>query len=248
MSKLKVIYEPKGKAREYAELAINLFNGCRNECEYCYAPSIMHTNAENFHSKIEPRKNIINKIEHDAAILSGDSREIFLCFTCDPYSYGSEFYTTTTEALEILLDYGLNINILSKGGNRTLRDFDLLVSHKNQVRIGASLVFIDDAYSFNYETFAAPTSERCEVLHKYYKFGIKTWASLEPIWSADNTCKIIELTHSYIDTYKIGKLNYHPHAAEIDWYKTIPKIVETCKSNKVDYTIKNETVKYITKD
>ena len=31
---MKPIYEPKGKAREYADLALNIYTGCPNGCEY----------------------------------------------------------------------------------------------------------------------------------------------------------------------------------------------------------------------
>ena len=29
---MKIIYEPKGKAKEYADLAINLYKGCTHGC------------------------------------------------------------------------------------------------------------------------------------------------------------------------------------------------------------------------
>ena len=32
----KCIYKPEGKAGEYSEWACNLYNGCTNECDYCY--------------------------------------------------------------------------------------------------------------------------------------------------------------------------------------------------------------------
>ena len=32
----KLIYQPKGKAREYSPWACNLYNGCTNNCTYCY--------------------------------------------------------------------------------------------------------------------------------------------------------------------------------------------------------------------
>ena len=35
---MNAIYEPKGAAREYAELACNLYTGCNHGCLYCYAP------------------------------------------------------------------------------------------------------------------------------------------------------------------------------------------------------------------
>ena len=36
---MSIIYEPRGKAREYAELAVNLYKGCAHACIYCYAPA-----------------------------------------------------------------------------------------------------------------------------------------------------------------------------------------------------------------
>lgn len=32
----KAIYQPRGKAREYSPWACNFFNGCSNDCDYCY--------------------------------------------------------------------------------------------------------------------------------------------------------------------------------------------------------------------
>ena len=36
---MSIIYEPKGKAREYSPLAVNLYRGCSHGCLYCYANS-----------------------------------------------------------------------------------------------------------------------------------------------------------------------------------------------------------------
>jgi DNA repair photolyase len=32
----KAIYQPAGKAAEYAEYACNFYVGCSNQCTYCY--------------------------------------------------------------------------------------------------------------------------------------------------------------------------------------------------------------------
>lgn len=35
---MNVIYEPKGRAKEYADLALNDYIGCENACVYCLHP------------------------------------------------------------------------------------------------------------------------------------------------------------------------------------------------------------------
>jgi len=245
MTKLQAIYEPTGRAKEYADLALNLFNGCDHTCAYCYAPKLLHIKPGEFHSAVTPRKDILTKIEHDAKKLEGDKREILLCFTCDAYSKGAMQHNTTTGALRVLLEHGLNVNILTKGGSRSLHDFELLKQYKDQVTMGSSLVFNDDEDSLKYEPNAAVTSDRCRALYQYHCAGFKTWVSFEPVWSAHDVCELIEETWTYIDHYKIGKLNYHPHAKDVSWPETIRQIIIQCKINEVDYMLKKDTARYL---
>ena len=61
---MNVIYEPKGRAREYSELACNLYRGCTHGCRYCYAPATMRTTGEKWHGKAEPRKGVLRLLEN----------------------------------------------------------------------------------------------------------------------------------------------------------------------------------------
>ena len=60
-----VIYEPKGAAREYSELACNLYTGCDHRCGYCYAPGALRMTREAFGSPT-PKKTIIERLTKDA--------------------------------------------------------------------------------------------------------------------------------------------------------------------------------------
>ena len=59
---MRVVYEPKGRAREYSELACNLYRGCVHGCRYCYAPACMRTTGEKWHARAEARP----KVDHAA--------------------------------------------------------------------------------------------------------------------------------------------------------------------------------------
>jgi DNA repair photolyase len=65
---MRVIYLPKGRALEYAPLAVNLYNGCPHGCRYCYAPAMMHTTRKAWHVAAVPRKGILDALELEAAL------------------------------------------------------------------------------------------------------------------------------------------------------------------------------------
>lgn len=89
---MKPIYEPKGKAKEYGDYALNIYTGCPHRCYYCFAPSVLRRDREKFHSDVRPRDGIVEatKAQLEREKIAG--KTIHLCFTCDPYPTG---YDTT---------------------------------------------------------------------------------------------------------------------------------------------------------
>jgi DNA repair photolyase len=88
---MNVIYEPKGRAREYAPLACNLYMGCTHGCKYCYAPACMHKKPEEWHQAARARgENVLELFERDCARLAkeradDETRRVLFCFLSDPY-------------------------------------------------------------------------------------------------------------------------------------------------------------------
>ena len=243
MKKLKVIYEPRGKAKEYAELAASLFKTCYHGCVYCYAPHVLRIRPDEFFAPAKARKNIISKLKSDAEYLKsiGERREILLCFTSDLYqSESKECRDTTRTALSTLLEAGLNVTILTKGGERSLADFDLFESHKDQFRYGVTLTFASDKDCLRYEPHADVTSNRIMALKTFHEKGIRTWVSIEPAWSAMDTLEIIDRTHEFVDVYKIGKMNYHPHSLAVDWPQYAKTVIIRLKELGKDYYLKED--------
>ena len=234
----KVIYEPSGKAKEYSDFAVNLFTGCSHGCTYCYAPNVLHRKPEDFHANVQPRPGILDKLRKEAPAHKG--KEVLLCFTCDPYCPEERKFGVTREAITILQAAGVGVNILTKSGDLPSRDFDLLHLCPDLSRIGATLTFSDAINSLEFEPKASLPDDRIAMLNEAHDIGLPTWASLEPVIDPEQTLNLINLTHSFVDYYKIGKWNYDKRANDIDWADFLRRAVKLLDSLGAEYYIKKD--------
>ncbi len=224
---MPIIYEPKGKAREYAPLALNLYRGCAHGCKYCYAPRVLKADRIDFHSPalVRPRP-ILRDLEREAAKLAGDEREILLSFTSDPYQPIETDIGITRAALKILMSNNLTVTILTKGGSWGLtRDVELLTRNPANAW-SVTLTFDDPLPSRAWEPYAALPNNRIESLRLAKRAGLKTWVSFEPVIDPEAVYRLLDRTHEFVDLYKVGKLNYHPLADQIDWRRFRGEIEE----------------------
>lgn len=224
---MKPIYEPKGKAKEYGDLALNIYTGCPHRCYYCFAPNVLHRDREKFHSCVEPRPNIVEETRKQIEREGITDKLIHLCFTCDPYptSYDT---TVTREIIKVIKESGNHVQILTKGSGA--RDFDLLDSDD-----WYGITFT--GYSTSQGLIGATETERMIDLCRAKSRGIKTWVSFEPVLNAEAVLDCILSCHPWIDKVKIGKLNYYP--SDIDWKKFGEEVELLCKELGVDYYIKD---------
>lgn len=240
---MKVIYTPKGKAKEYSPLALNLYNGCSNGCRYCYVPVYCRKNREKFKNNITVRKDVLKKLEMDCQELEGDSRPILMCFTSDPYQVAEETYRITRQAIKILNKYGLNFQILTKSGSRAEEDFDL---YKKGDTYAVTLTFDNIGDSRKYEPKADIPEQRIKSLINAKKKKITTWVSLEPVVFTDQSLNLIGLTYQFVDLFKIGKLNGYPEIEnKINWKQFGLKTIEKLRRYNKDYYIKKDLEKYL---
>lgn len=240
----KIIYKPYGKAGEYADYAVNLYNGCSHGCTYCYAPMIMHKNKEDF-IKAGQRKCLIANLQKDIAYLSSRKEQVksvFLCFTCDPYQPIESEFGITRWAIQLLHDAGISVMILTKGGLRAIRDFDLLT---NRDQFGVTLTCDIPGESKLWEPGAGMPEHRIQSLKTAHDKGIRTWVSLEPVIYPDSTLNLIKQTHSFVDMYKVGILNYHPLTQKIDWPKFGHEVIALLDSLGKKYYIKKDLQEYV---
>jgi hypothetical protein len=167
----------------------------------------------------------------------GSGKRVLLCFTCDPYGPGDT--SVTREAIQILHRYGLGVEILTKGGMRAARDFDILLT--NMDAFASTLTFYVDRDSLEWEPGAAMFEDRFRAIRLAHLRGIPTWVSLEPVIDPHQALMIITETHEYVDLYKVGCLNYYPLVAEaIDWPKFGWEVVAVLESLGTCYYLKRD--------
>jgi DNA repair photolyase len=200
----------------------------------------MHMKDNEF-AKPEERKDFLARLERDAAIVK-PAEPVLLSFACDPYSQFETEHGITRNAIEILHRHGHKVSILTKGGSRALRDLDLLGEGD---RFGSTLTFVKTEDSLSWEPRAALPDDRIDTLRRFHEAGIETWASLEPVIDPAQTLELIQRSHQFVDTFKVGKWNHDPRASEIDWPRFTSDVIELLRKLGKHFVIKEALKPYI---
>lgn len=235
--KFKILYEPTGKAKEYGDLALNLYNGCPHACVYCYSPLVLKKDRETFHKTFEWRDKVMEKLTSDLVQILGHGKHIHLCFTCDPFPMGDYDSELTLWAIQAIHDSGNFVQILTKGEipmeviNELCRD-DI---------IGVT-ISCGDKLCYKVEPNALNSSARLQQLKEIKQLvKCRTFVSCEPVFEEETIYKIIR-DYSFIDEYKIGKLNYmskdDPLYPNIDWGRFGKNCEYLCQKHDRKYYIK----------
>ena len=242
---MKVIYEPAGKAREYSELAVNLYTGCSHNCVVCYALQMNRRYGRD--PKPIPRKNILELIKKDAIEMekTHDDRQILLCFMTDPYQEIEDELKITSQTIDVLMQHNLRFTILTKGGLRSIPDMDKYEKY-SKASYGVTLNTLNDNTRKKYEPDAACIDDRIQALRNAHEKGIKTWVSVEPVYDANEALYMINEVNSLVDIFKVGKLNHFPEIEKnVDWKRFGTLAVELLERLNKKYYIKEDLRKFI---
>ncbi len=237
---MKAIYEPAGKAREYAPLACNIYTGCTHGCRYCYVPSVLRRKPADFHAAAEPRPGILEAVQREAPKYAGDPRELLLCFTCDPYQPRELENGTTRKVLHALIDAGCRTSVLTKNPvEALLRDGDLF--KRGDTFFGTTIVFTRESDEDLWEPNAPNYLGRTEGVRLAHDDGIRTWGSIEPVFDPEQSLQAIDEMHEYVDLWRVGKLNHRPEIERtIDWADFYHRVVAKLEGYGAKYYIKHD--------
>lgn len=244
---MKIISEPKGKAREFAELSLNIYKGCSHGCTYCYIPTMPWVDREEYYSSANPKDNVLSKLKSDIRSLkkkyNGNVPEILMSFQGDVYQPAEMDLGLTREAIKLLIENDLPFTILTKGGTRALRDFDLLEWYP-KARFGTTLVFHNQEDADAWEPNAASIDDRLEAIKQAHDRGIKTWVSMEPVIDPEQALALILGLHPKVSHWKVGKINYNKEVeSKVDWIAFREDAKALLDSLGADYYLKDSLTK-----
>lgn len=236
---MKIIYPPAGRAKEFAELALNPYKGCTHACRYCFNQD-NPWNGKDYFKRANPKKNVIERVRKAAQKLAekGDCPEILLSFVGDVYQHEDRDLMITREVIKILIEHDLPFTILTKGGKRAERDFDLLEKY-DKCSFGTTLTLKNPKDIKHWEPYAATWWDRWDAIYTAHHKGIKTWVSLEPVIDPAQAIEIIKDLFPLVDHWKVGKINHMPEVeAQHDWLAFRIEVTELLDRLGADYYIK----------
>lgn len=239
---MDIIYIPKGSAREYAALGLNIYKGCTHRCRYCYCAHNRYTDKEAYFSSPQPKNSILSRVHADCEKLLKTQPpesipEILMSFQGDCYQPAEMSLHLTREVIKILITHHLSFTILTKGGTCVLRDFDLLAGYPN-FRLGMSLSLLSPVWVKMYEPEAPPPEDRMDALRRAKDAGIPTWVSLEPVIDPLQAMQIIHLCKEFVDHWKIGKIQHAAISHDTNWPAARKDIEDYLIDLKADYVLK----------
>lgn len=203
----KAIYNPKGKAGEYAPWACNFYNGCSNDCEYCYCKrGYMSHNWDDvphlkkcFKDERKALEIFEKELHQNLEALKASS--IFFTFSSDPMLPGVK--NTYYAAAACALSNGVPVQFLTKRADFVDDHFFYHNSFaRKYIAVGFTLTGCDDK-----EPGASTNQDRIAAMKNLHERGFRTFASIEPIVNVDASIRMIDETIGYCDLYKIGLMS-----------------------------------------
>lgn len=238
----KAIYQPKGKAGEYAKYACNFYVGCSNDCDYCYckrgllghamgAPTPTLKKCFDGHS---PYGVFVRELhEH---IVQLRKHGLFFSFTTDPLL--PETQDLTNAAVLYAVNQGVPCKILTKRAD--FKVLDSFEPFQHLIAYGFTLTGCDEL-----ERNASTNTERIERMADLHRRGFKTFASIEPIINLNDSGEMIRRTLGFCDLYKIGLLSGHKSYTPEDVAHFVVNINDMVLNHNFDHC---EDVKVYWKD
>lgn len=200
----KAISNPSGAAGEYSYWGANFFNGCSNDCHYCYlkrypmqqywstTPYIKKGLGGNPETAIDIFKKELTK--HISQL---KRHGLFFSFGTDPAIKAT--WSLTKQAIDICVESEIHVKVLTKTVDYITELLNEPEKYNKWVELGHTITFDDGK-----EPNASSNILRVANMKKFHDAGFKTFASVEPIIQIPYSLHGIKQIVEFCDHLKIG--------------------------------------------
>lgn len=209
----KAIYQPAGKAQEYAQWACNFYVCCSNGCTYCYlkkgiGKAVLGGDKPTLKKCFKDEAHAFEVFEKELMQNIDELRKhgIFFSFTTDPML--DETWLLTLNAAEMAVHNLVPVKILTKMADwvdnfiywlDNSNSYNKEIDWRKMYAFGFTLTGHDEI-----EPGSSTNAERIEAMKKLHDAGFRTFASIEPVIDFESSLEMIIQSARFCDLYKIG--------------------------------------------
>jgi DNA repair photolyase len=197
---------------------IDPYIGCEHLCYYCY---VLNQAETDWTKEIRIYENIQSSLTEELENIS--PQKIYMGYYSDPYQPAEAEYLQTRKVLELLLERGFSVGILTKS-DLVVRDIDLL-TEMDDASVSVSVAFNNNEVRKQFEASIKDSEARIEALRILIESGIKTSALVCPVIPfITNVKPLIETLAPITETiwiYGLSMLN----RSEFSW-QNVQRILE----------------------
>lgn len=247
-----VIYQPSGKAAEYSNWACNLYNGCTNQCTYCYnrkglshnrlgkpevTPKKEWTADELFEQFTKEADKWNDLIIHDGGL--------HFNFVSDPCL--TETYRLNLRCIKYAIEQNIPVRMLTKMHDwigypewQELLAGKWLHDRRQLISFGFTLTGMDIM-----EPGASSNDQRVATMRKLYEMGYNIWASIEPVIDIQMSYIYICKAWNFCDEFRIGLLSGKKSYKPDDIQCFIDEIKSLNIGEQKNIIYKNSVLRYL---
>lgn len=180
---------------------IDPYVGCEHYCYYCYVLPQAETD---WSKEILIHEDIIRQLEQELAAVPPQT--IYMGYHTDPYQPCEAQYLQTRKVLELLLNKGFSVSILTKS-DLVVRDIDILKKMPDAA-VSVSVAFKDNQTRSRFEANTMDTERRIQALSQLKQSGVRTGAMLCPmIPYITDPVQLIDMVQPYAEVMRIYRLS-----------------------------------------
>lgn len=161
---------------------VNCYRGCIHGCTYCFARQyhefLGYGAGTDFETKIVVKPNTPRLLREELKKTRDKMPHLDFSFATDPYIALEAEYKLTRQCLEICVEFGVPVGVITKSPLVT-RDIDVL--KKLQVTVFFSLPFLTKEKSNPFEPYTPVPEARFRAMKMLSDEGIKTGIGIAPV-------------------------------------------------------------------